>query len=162
MIIILMGPCGSGKTTIGELLSKKLTCNFYDGDDYHAENNISKMKKGIALNDRDRMLWLKNLSLEMEKWKEKHKNTVLACSALKENYRKILGTNQNGVKSVFLTGSYELLEKRLTERSGHYAKANLLKSQLDIQQLTNLDIIIDVSPPPHTIIEIILNKLGLK
>ena len=59
MIIIIMGVSGSGKTTIGIELSKKLGFSFLEGDDFHPPENIIKMKNGVALTDQDRMPWLK-------------------------------------------------------------------------------------------------------
>ena len=35
--LILLGVSGSGKTTIGKLLSKKINIQFIDADDYHSK-----------------------------------------------------------------------------------------------------------------------------
>ena len=59
MIYLIMGVSGSGKTSVGLSLSKKLLIPFYDADDYHNVQNIEKMKKGLALNDLDRNLNLR-------------------------------------------------------------------------------------------------------
>ena len=41
--LILLGVSGSGKTTIGKLLSKKINIQFIDADDYHSKTNIQLM-----------------------------------------------------------------------------------------------------------------------
>jgi gluconokinase len=53
-----MGVAGTGKSTVGKLLSQKLGWQFYDGDDFHPLENIEKMRRGIPLDDRDRLPWL--------------------------------------------------------------------------------------------------------
>ena len=62
MIIVLIGPMGCGKTTIGQLLSHKLNWSFYDGDDFHPLANVEKMREGIPLVDEDRHPWLQRIS----------------------------------------------------------------------------------------------------
>ena len=71
MIYILMGVAGSGKTTVGKLLASQLGFAFFDADDFHPEENIRKMSSGIALNDEDRLPWLKNMKAQFEAWHEK-------------------------------------------------------------------------------------------
>ena len=50
------------KALLGNLLSKELNLPFFDGDDFHPEDNILKMSKGEALNDDDRFGWLQTLN----------------------------------------------------------------------------------------------------
>ncbi len=40
MIVVLMGVTGSGKTTVGKILTTELGWRFYDADDYHPAANI--------------------------------------------------------------------------------------------------------------------------
>ncbi|MEL6462833.1 MAG: gluconokinase, partial [Cyanobacteria bacterium J06621_15] len=51
MIILVMGVSGSGKTSIGEKLAESLGYEFADADDFHPQENIEKMRNGIALSD---------------------------------------------------------------------------------------------------------------
>src|SRR3954464_8158269 len=130
MVIILMGVTGSGKTTIGRLLSKQLGWKYADADDFHSAANVEKMRSGIPLNDEDRRPWLETLRQLIRKGLEHDENIVLACSALKESYRDYLVLDDR-VHLVYLKGDYETIRKRLNERHGHYMNPKLLDSQFD-------------------------------
>jgi gluconokinase len=66
MVIIIMGVCGSGKTTIGEKLSEVMNVRFMEGDSFHSETNIKKMSMGEPLTEREREPWLKSIRKEMD------------------------------------------------------------------------------------------------
>ena len=130
MIVVLMGVSGSGKTTIGLQISRLTGALFVDADEYHSAANKAKMAAGRALTDEDRVPWLEALHGLLQGWAAKGTSGVLACSALKEQYRETLGAGVAGVEFVLLDGSKELIAERLMRREGHYAKADLLDSQL--------------------------------
>ena len=44
-IIVLFGVSGCGKSTIGKRLSEDLQFQFIEGDYFHTNDNINKMKK---------------------------------------------------------------------------------------------------------------------
>ena len=163
MIVLLMGPAGSGKTTVGNLLAAQLSWEFADGDDFHPPANIAKMSRGIPLTDEDRLPWLKSIRDAMEQWQALGKNAVIACSALKRSYRALLGIHPNAknVKLVYLKGSYDLLLERLHSRKGHYMKEQMLVSQLaDLEEPEDV-LTIDVSKPPEEIVSEIRKELSV-
>jgi gluconokinase len=90
MILILMGVSGVGKTTIGKVLAARTGWRFEDADDYHPEQNRRKMAAGIPLTDADREPWLKALHERMVQYRQKGESVILACSALKQQYRDLL------------------------------------------------------------------------
>ena len=161
MVLILMGPMGSGKTAIGKLLAERLAWPFYDADDSHPKENVEKMRAGIALTDEDRRLWLEKLRDNIQRWLKERQNTILACSALKQAYRDILGVDQIMVKTIYLKGSYSLLRRRIEERQHPYMDKNLLKSQFDTLEEPEGGLRVDISETPEAIISTIIQNLRL-
>ncbi|XP_033020454.1 probable gluconokinase isoform X1 [Lacerta agilis] len=145
--LVVMGVSGSGKSTVGSQLGDKLGWKFYDGDDYHPEENRRKMAAGIPLNDQDRIPWLCHLHDILMREHASGQNAILACSALKKMYRCILenrGTGGDGghleehevppplnIVFVHLAGPMSLIAKRLEKRKGHFMPPALLQSQFD-------------------------------
>jgi carbohydrate kinase (thermoresistant glucokinase family) len=150
---------GCGKTTIGSLLAKKLQWSFKDGDDYHPPSNISKMREGIPLNDADRMPWLDLLHEMIRDAVKQNRHLVLACSALKKSYRDRLGIDQNNVISVYLKGSFELLQERVQVRFHQYMPKELLRSQLETLEAPTSGIIVSIDAKPEEITKKIISLL---
>jgi gluconokinase len=155
-----MGVAGSGKTTIGSLLSNKLGWSFYDADDFHSESNRTKMSQGIALTDEDRASWLISLQELIAQNIQQNTQAVLACSALKNSYRNMLEVNER-VKFVYLQGTYEQIKTRLNERTGHFMSAGMLDSQFHTLEEPQNALTIDISHTPQEIISIICKGLNL-
>ncbi len=155
MIIIVTGVSGSGKTTIGTLLAKKICLPFFDADDFHPAANVEKMSRGVALSDQDRMPWLKHLSENILEW-ERQGGAILACSALKESYREILQTVQN-IFWVHLQGEKALISQRLQARKNHYMNPDLLTSQLDTWEEPAYGLQLDINNSPENLVLQILD-----
>lgn len=149
MVIIIMGVSGSGKTTIGKALAKRLNVKFYDGDDFHPQINIHKMSKGIPLNDQDRLPWLEIIAANTKKW-ETLGGAVIACSALKESYRKIL-QSKTKIYWIYLTAAYETIFERMKNRT-HFMKPSMLQSQFDILEVPTYGIHMDATLFPNEIV----------
>lgn len=160
MIVILMGVVGAGKTTVGRLLAQQLKWKFADADDFHPVANIDKIRQGIPLSDDDRRPWLKLLRASIANWSSAGVNVVLACSALKENYRQQLTTGPD-VRFVYLKGSADLIARRLRSRQGHFADGQILVSQIADLEEPEAAIAVDVDKPPEQIVAEIRKKLGL-
>ncbi|HEX2629298.1 MAG TPA: gluconokinase [Chitinophagaceae bacterium] len=159
MIFFIMGVSGSGKSTIGQLLSERTGIPFFDADDYHSDSNKKKMQEGHPLTDEDRQGWLLRLN-QLAAEQSINKGVIIACSALKARYRDILSNDITiPVHWVLLQGSYELIKERIEKRKGHYMPANLLQSQFDILETPANAIIEDIAHEPADIVEDILHHV---
>lgn len=153
-IYFICGVSGCGKSTIGQFLAKKLTVEFYDGDDFHPESNIDKMQSGIPLNDEDRKGWLQAIHNHIA---DSSQSMVIACSALKEKYRSILSGSSNATFHwVFLVGKFELILNRIRKRKDHFMPETLLQSQFDILDIPDYALKMDVLESPQNIVENII------
>jgi gluconokinase len=160
MVIIVMGVSGSGKTTIARALADALHWNFSDADDFHDPENVQKMRSGIALTDEDREPWLRAIRDAIEQWRRHEFGHVLACSALKESYREILGRNDPDVKFVYLQGEFGLISRRLKGRKSHFFNAALLRSQFDTLEIPKDALVVDISRTPKEIVQTIIGAIN--
>ena len=129
-LYVVMGITGSGKSTVGAELARRLGVNFVEGDDYHPSENVRRMASGIPLTDDDRAGWLRALASRIREATERGTGLVLTCSALKRSYRDVLRAAAPDLRFVFLTGSRELIAWRVAARREHSMPASLLESQL--------------------------------
>lgn len=158
-VIVVMGVAGSGKSTVGRLLAERLDAAFEEGDAFHSDENVEKMRAGTPLTDADRDPWLKDLGHHIRRWLNENRRTVLACSALKKSYREILLGDRRGIALVYLRGTESLIRSRLEARRGHYMPVELLASQVAALEEPASAITVDVQPRPALIVEKILSEL---
>ncbi|KAF2827105.1 male sterility protein [Ophiobolus disseminans] len=141
-IIVLAGPCGSGKSTVAKHLSASLNAPFIEGDDLHTPDAVMKMAASTPLDDALRLPWLdrlkeRALSAVTESSNDK---VFVSCSALKQAYRdhfRGLERENEGVKVLFVDLQVEEAElvRRMRERGGHYMKEHMVESQVAIREL---------------------------
>ena len=160
MVIIVMGVAGAGKSTIGQLLARRLGCDFRDADDLHPAANREKMHRGIALTDPDREPWLAAVRAAITQYVTIGVNSVIACSALKQGYRDRLMVDPAAVKFVYLKGERGLIARRLADRHGHFFDKELLQSQFETLEEPRDAIVEDAARTPAVIVDSILAKLA--
>jgi gluconokinase len=124
--IVVMGPSGAGKTTVGEALAVDLGGRFVDADDLHPAENVHKMAAGIPLDDTDRGPWLAVVGRALA---SAEGTIVVACSALARRYRDAILREAPGAVFVELTVPRAELERRMRERT-HFMPVTLVGSQL--------------------------------
>jgi gluconokinase len=159
MVVILMGVAGAGKTTVGQLLAEELRWTFYDADDFHPRANVEKMSRGVPLDDEDREPWLEALRKLIRRHLRECTGAVLACSALKERYRKKYLLIDERVRLAYLRADAQLIRRRLAERPGHFLKPSLLDSQFAALEEPPPQSHFDASAPPAQLVREIRRRL---
>ena len=146
MILVLMGVCGCGKSTVGEALARSIGCRFLDADDFHPQANVAKMASGVPLTDEDRWPWLDTIARELAQILERGEHAVLACSALKEAYRRRL-QRAGDVRIVYLKGDQATIAARLASRQHKYMPPTLLPSQFAALEEPAGAAVVDIREP---------------
>ena len=161
MVIVVFGVTGTGKTRVGSALAEALGWVFIDADDFHEEVNLTKLNRGIPLNDEDRRPWLDHLRGLIQESLTQRRNAVLACSALKRAYRRYLRVGPE-VVFVYLRTETHVLEKRLKGRQGHFMNQALLQSQLEaLEEPLDETLTVDTARSPAEIVGLIRDSLKL-
>jgi gluconokinase len=159
MILLVMGVTGSGKTTVAKILAERLGYVFLEADDFHSPANKEKMHAGIPLTEADRVPWLDAIHQELVRQRELGDDVVLACSALKESYRRRLAEDVQ-LKVIYLKGSYELIRERLHARHGHFAGEAILADQFANLEEPKDAIVVSIEKSPEEIVKEILEALA--
>jgi gluconokinase len=125
--IVVMGVAGSGKSSVGGALAKRLGLPFRDADEFHPKANIAKMSAGIPLTDADRWPWLDAIGKALGK---SGGHLIVACSALRRSYRdRLLHAAGRPLIFLWLDGSKATIAARMKRRRHHFMPASLLDSQ---------------------------------
>ena len=99
-----------------------------EGDDFHSEANLAKMRSGTPLTDADREAWLGLLVDQMLQYPQ---GAVLTCSALRLRYRERLRQAIPGLRFIYLALSEQQARERVAARPGHMFPASLVASQFE-------------------------------
>ncbi|KDM90403.1 gluconokinase [Photobacterium galatheae] len=156
--MMVMGVSGCGKSTIGRRLARTLGLKFFDGDDFHSPESVKKMRVGIPLTDADRAEWLARLNQLLRD--EPH--VVLACSALKPEYRVQLSQGVEELCLIYLQGDVETIWQRYQQRDNHYFTGrSMLESQFStlVEPELGEALWIDIRQSPDSVLSDILNRL---
>jgi gluconokinase len=160
MVVLVMGPTGAGKSTIGRLLAARLGRIFLDADDFHSQENKARMHRGIPLSDADRLPWLESIHAALVAHDQKRQDVVLACSALKESYRETLSAGLTQ-KIVYLKATPEELRRRILARSEHFAAPGILPGQFADLEEPRDALVIPATLSPQKIVSRIIRELRL-
>ncbi|MBX9641511.1 MAG: gluconokinase [Mycobacteriaceae bacterium] len=141
--VVVFGVSGSGKSTVGAALARRLGVPFEDADHLHPPANIAKMTAGEPLTDDDRYPWLDKVG----EWLAAHPEGVMSCSALKRAYRDRLRRHSPSACFLHLRGHPDVIAARLAGRPGHFMPATLLQSQIDTLEPLGADepgVVVDI------------------
>lgn len=161
-IVVSMGVSGAGKTAVGRALAARLGWTFLEGDQFHPAANVAKMAGGRPLEDADRAPWLAAIAAAIDERLARGEPAVVACSALKKSYRRVIIGERRGVRLVYLRGSRARLAERLAGRRGHFMPASLLESQLATLEEPGPEerpIVVAIDPPIEGIVDQIVAAL---
>jgi gluconokinase len=131
-LVVIGGPSGVGKTTVGQLLAKTLEIPFCDADDLHSAENIARMSAGVGLDDAARAPWLARVGCWLVE--RQQEGGLVACSALAERYRETLRTAAPQVRFAMLRADVGEIAVRLERRHGHFMAPELLGQQLALYE----------------------------
>lgn len=152
--ILVMGICGTGKSTVARGIADRIGGCFIEADLFHDEASVARMRAGQPLTDDMRWGWLDRLGAALI---AAPRRGVLACSALGLAHRDRLRASAGPLDIVFLHGERALIEARMKARQGHYMPASLIDSQLEALQPPDPTaegaLWISVALPPDTIID---------
>ncbi|MHC6594031.1 gluconokinase [Arthrobacter sp. C152] len=154
--VVIMGVSGSGKSTVGALLGRRMGSRFVDGDDLHPAQNKEKMGAGIPLDDDDRWPWLGAIGRTLASSQKAGSGVIVACSALKRRYRDLLREHAPEVLFLHLEGSAETLAARMAGRNHEFMPVTLLASQLEALEPLEADeahVLLDVRKSPAELVE---------
>lgn len=126
--LVVMGVAGCGKSSLGQRCATALGLPLLEGDDFHPEENVRKMRNGLPLDDSDRAAWLDTLASRLAAHPE---GVVLTCSALRQRYRNHLRAAAPGLRFVFLSLTPEQARERVAARPSHLFPVSLVASQFD-------------------------------
>lgn len=129
--IVLMGVAGAGKSSVAAALHRSLGWPFAEGDDFHPESNVTKMRSGVALDDDDRGPWLAAIATWIGTQESAGCDAIVTCSALKAGYRAMLRRDHPSIWFIHLTAPAAVIASRLDQRVGHFMPPSLMASQLD-------------------------------
>ena len=165
MILVVMGVCGCGKSSVGRRLAAHIGCDLVEGDAFHPPANRAKMTAGTPLTDADRWPWLDSLAREMRVRHDAGQSAVVACSALKVAYRDRLRASGTDPVFVHLTGDPETIRIRMAARVDHFMPPGLLDSQLATLEPAGPGETLhefDVAPPGDEVVRQVIERLSLQ
>jgi carbohydrate kinase (thermoresistant glucokinase family) len=127
--VLVIGPAGSGKSTVGHALAEKLGVRYVDGDALHPAANLEKMAKGTPLSDDDRDPWIANIIAELNAG-----DVVIGASLLKRSYRELINKAVQRVRFAQLDAPRSVLASRLSDGDvvGEFTRKPLLAAQFAI------------------------------
>jgi gluconokinase len=157
--LIVMGVSGCGKSSLAQALAQALHWKCIEGDAFHPQANVDKMRAGVALTDEDRAGWLDALGRQLQI----HEHAVLTCSALRLVYRHRLRQSSPQVRFVHLMLSIEQARERVAQRSDHYFNPDLVASQFQTLESTaaEADVLeLDATLSPETLLQAVIQWMG--
>ena len=159
-LFIVMGVSGCGKSSIGTALADRISATYLESDALHPPKNIALMSAGTPLTDKERWPWLEIVA---DKMRSQGGLVVTGCSALRKSYRSFLADRAGErIWFIHLSGSMELIARRMESRSDHFMPLQLLQSQfatLEPPDSSEPAMTVDISGSQGDIVQTIIEAL---
>lgn len=133
MKIIIIGPIGSGKKTLGSLIASKHGLNYVNGDLLISNQALHKASTGLMLSEFERNHWIENIIRELRLEK-----AILGASILHKSDRKKIIRSIPEIKFVQLLAPSRVLTERL-QSQGNLSRLKLLDYQLTTLEVLTAD-----------------------
>lgn len=130
MVIVLVGPAGAGKTTVGSALAARLGWSFIEADDQLSQAALLDLAAGRRLSDAERAGWLTRVHAFVARALDRREPLVLACPATTALDRSRIAGGLRPVRFVCLHANRDVLAARLPEGLHHVARERQLDEQL--------------------------------
>ncbi len=131
-LILCIGVSGCGKSTLGARLAKQLQVPFWEGDDFHSDENKAHMAAGKPLTDAMRDPWIESMCHHIQKSEQ---NGVLVFSGLRRAHRARFRELGYNTLFILLEGDKATIANHMSTRKGHFMPTTLLDSQFDALEL---------------------------
>lgn len=154
-----MGVSGAGKTLIGRAVAGELGWPFFDADDFHPPSNIEKMRGGTPLEPADRVAWLAAIRTALATVEQAGGHAVLACSALREDFRDALREGLSDLRFVYLKADPALIRARVAGRADHFMPVSLVASQFATLDEPGEALVVDAAQTPEAIVRAIAQAI---
>jgi gluconokinase len=164
-VVIVMGVSGSGKSTVAHGIATALGWEFAEGDAFHSEANVAKMRSGQPLTDEDRWPWLCSIGDWISEKTAAGESAVVTCSALRRAYRDVLREGRPNVRFLHVQAPSEVIQDRMEHRPGHYMPPSLLPSQLAVLEPLEPDepgVCVTNEGDPGEVVDRSLRALGIR
>ena len=152
--ILVMGICGTGKSTVAQGVADRLAGSLVEADLYHDQASVARMAAGMALTDDMRWGWLDRVAAAAA---QAPRRAVIACSALGRAHRDRLRAGTGPLDILFLHGDRALIAARMAARRDHFMPVSLIDSQLAALQppdpVAERAVWLDVAQPIDRIID---------
>lgn len=158
-LLVVMGVCGCGKTSLGRALAARLESRFMEGDDYHPPYNVAKMSTGLALSNADRRHWILRIVQAVDACGDEQ--IILACSALNRQVREWLAAIQDReITYLWLKIGRDEAERRVASRPGHFMPTGLVASQFAALEPPEAAIELDAVHPLADLVDTLAQQIA--
>jgi len=163
MVVILIGPTASGKSTVGRALAQTLGWVFIDVDDLAATHRHGCTPQPAASGENERRDdGVRELKGLIDRAVDRRESLVVACPAIRARDRETLGGNGKQVRFAYLKTPRPVLESRLEQRSDRRMAAKDLYSELlAVDDPSDSALTLDGSKAPDILVPTICREFGL-